>query len=193
MKMDSLLTRLRATTALKGYFKPFRHEKLQQTFSNNTTSRIVTTTSREWRFIWPELPLDYPDLVLSLGTGICTKKSYGGRKKLTKTPNPQQTPRHAKDDAISLEKHWEKYVNQLPRHQSSRFSRLNPKFDETLPEMDDVSQIDQYLRRSPSGAGIQDQLRNIAAQMVASLFYFELSEPISNGASGGFLVKGAET
>ena len=186
--------RARATTALGGYFKPFRHEISGNTFSNQDNPMdIITVTSQEWRFIWQDLPLEHPDIVLSLGTGCRAddglperKRSKATRNKLTKTFRSTQKAQKA----ISQQELWDSYISQLSDFATHRFWRLDPEFDHDLPGIDDVTKLRAFRQQLQKHAAVQLQIPRLAAQLVASLFYFELSEPISKTETNEFIAKG---
>ncbi len=62
----------RATSAAPTYFKPFFHKASKQVYQDGGLyhNNPIEIADIERKLIWPEMEHQYPDIVLSLGTGF---------------------------------------------------------------------------------------------------------------------------
>ena len=187
-----------ATSATTQLFKPFHHEPSKQFFANDPLSGTITVAALEWRAIWHDLGQDYPDILLSVGTGYSRTLRSPTIKEQRKSASwigkiaPGKLGLKSPNEALLVDRQsaWDAYNTQLPDSTLGRFIRLNPEFGEDLPAVDDVGGMKSLQRMVREHTGISAEIRRLAPRLVASLFYFELSEPILEAPGGSFVAKG---
>jgi hypothetical protein len=148
------------------------------------------------------LPIDYPDIVVSLGTGLETnsvqnskrsdKTSIVSRLRGYVSAQTQQGDTKSQT-ASSSEGHnaWDDYLNLLPiSAPASRFVRLNPKLKEGLPATDDIGGIKSLQTLVKTHYAHGDKIKRLAAQLFATLFYFECLDTIPEIANKQLIVQG---
>src|SRR5271170_5714665 len=162
--------------AIPKLFKPFHHEPSKQVYFDGAPSHNnpILIAHNEYKITWTGYGFapDYPDIVLSIGTGLETESSRNSQ------------------DTTECDNAWDDYINLLPiSDPGSRFVRLNPAFSEALPAPDDTGRMKslQNLVRSCING---DQIKRLAAQLFATLFYFESSDTILETSDNQFLVQG---
>jgi hypothetical protein len=184
--------------AIPKIFKPFHHEPSKQVYFDVADSHHnpILIAHKEYEIIWTGYGFapKYPDIVVSIGTGLETKprqntqdtsrKSIVSRKK-------GRTGKKSQQAAFPADHHdfWDDYLNLLPvSTPESKSVRLNPVFDD-LPAPDDIggmkslqSLVQKYVNK--------DQVKRIAAQLFATLFYFESSDTILETLDNQLLVQG---
>ncbi len=193
----------RATSAAPGFFKAFHKDSNGHTYWDGALklNNPIFAADDERRNIWPEssklLPL--PDIVVSVGTGIfpdaeaAKQKHDPGPRYGVGLINGVKTFVHIGVDAVAqcldCERVWDNYVQGVfPQtgDMSMRFHRLNVSFDgekielDRVDKMNDLEQKTQHFFQSENTAGLSNQqasrsLDNIAMQMIATLFYFEVT------------------
>jgi hypothetical protein len=176
----SNLRRARATMAIPKLFKPFHHEPSKQVYFDGAPSHHnpILIAHSEYKIAWTGYGFapDCPDIVVSIGTGLETES---GR-------NSQDADRISTD----CDNAWDDYLNLLPiSDPGSRFVRLNPAFSVVLPAPDDIGRmmsLQNLVRSCIDG----DQIKRLAAQLFATLFYFESSDTILETSDNQFLVQG---
>ncbi|OJD31446.1 lysophospholipase-like protein [Diplodia corticola] len=186
----------RATSAAPRFFKSFNHEPSRQVYLDGALyhNNPIAIAQRENNLIWPEQPSEFPDVVVSLGTGASLRDRQVNSDHLM---TPQQSRRGifsygkslikiAKDiidSSLDCEKTWEAYINGLPKTcESSRFVRINPEVAD-LPQLDDIGEMKSLQTRVQNklqNPRYEDILRRLAMRLVATSFFFEVQEPISD-------------
>jgi hypothetical protein len=181
-------------------FKPFHHEPSKQFFANDAFSdSTVAVAALEWKAIWHDLEQDYPDILLSVGTGYNPSPqspTINERRRTSSwigTTAPERLGSNSCNEAALTDRQsaWDAYMTQLPDSALGRFIRLNPEFSEDLPVIDDVGRMESLQRMVREHVGISVEIRKLAPRLLASLFYFELSEPILEAPDNGFVAKGS--
>lgn len=184
--MCLLLDSARATAAAPMIFKPFHHEPSKQVYMDGAIyhNNPIQIADKERKNIWPSLPSDYPDVLVSIGT------SYGpprAAKELSSPPPQVGLVSHGKSlykiavdhiaTARDSEKAWEDYMSilQPPQEHLSRFVRLNPQLLEDPPRVDDVECLQQIKATARTQMMHNERIPVLALQLVASCFYFEKS------------------
>ncbi len=194
----------RATSAAPTYFKPFFHEPSKQVYQDGGLyhNNPIEIADIERKLIWPEMERQYPDIVLSLGTGFnpASKKAV-----LEAAPPPRlgivahlrsliQLAEDHIASSLDSEKRWNSYWKTLglrSKQDQKRFRRLNPRLDYDPPQLDDVramANLQETVREF-----FQSESRyiyDIAHQLVASCFYFEGIGSVELLSSGRYLYKG---
>lgn len=185
--------------AIPKIFKPFHHEPSKQVYFDDASSHPnpILIAHKEYEIIWTgyDFAPEYPDIVVSIGTGLETKprqnshdtdgKSIISRKKGRTSKKTQQI-------AFPTDYHdsWDDYLNLLPiSAPASRFVRLNPVFSEDLPAPDDIGGM-KSLENLIQTYVDDDEIKRIAAQLFATLFYFESSDTILETSDNQLLVQG---
>src|SRR5205814_1234687 len=79
----SNLCRARATMAIPKIFKPFHHEPSKQVYFDGAPSHHnpILIAHNEYKIIWTGYSFapDYPDIVVSIGTGLETESSQNSQ------------------------------------------------------------------------------------------------------------------
>ncbi|KAK5051360.1 hypothetical protein LTR84_003012 [Exophiala bonariae] len=187
----------RATSAAPGFFKAFHKDSNRHTYWDGALklNNPIFAADDERRNIWPEASelLHLPDIALSVGTGIFPEAKAARQKH---DPGPRygagvidgvKTFIHIGVDAVAqcldCERVWENYVQGvLPNNNntSMRFHRLNVPFSGDKIELDHVDKMDDLENRTNQYFASDTQqhsqkLDEIAMQMTATLFYFEVT------------------
>jgi hypothetical protein len=174
--------------AIPKLFKPFHHKPSKQVYFDGVPSphNPILIAHEEYKIASSEygfLP-DYPDIVVSIGTGLETESSRNSQdtdrisimsrvkgrasRKTKQSASRGQIASSAVDHNV-----WDDYLNLLQiSAPDSRFVRLDATFPDDLPPVDDISHMKSFqnLVRSKVNA---DQIKQLAAQLFATLFYFE--------------------
>lgn len=176
----------RATSAAPRIFKPFVHEPSKQVYLDGAIyhNNPIQIADRERKYLWPSMKAEFPDVVVSIGTGYGPPRS----KPVLSSPPPQVgILSHGKSlykiaidhiaSALDSQKAWDTYISILdpPSEHMTRFVRLNPQLREDPPNLDDVDQIQQIKRTVRTQMATNGQIQRLAHQLVASCFYFEKS------------------
>lgn len=182
--------RLRATTAAPTYFKSFFHEATKTTFNDGGIkhNNPVFVANREREILWPKLAQQDPDLLLSIGTGFDSnaKASHdnpGPKSKAGVEGYLRRMLRIALDaiqDNLDCEMTWRNFIASLhilphDEEKRSKYRRLNPNLINSLPKLDDVSQMDDIQERTRSSLP-PGLYMSIADTLVATLFYFKMGK-----------------
>jgi hypothetical protein len=158
----------------------------------------VRVAEQERKLIWPELEERYPDLVLSLGTASSARLR---RSESSRAPATRGVISYS-SDLISLTKTfihssiqcngiWEAYIKHLPKADSSaRYIRINPELLDAVADIDDVDKMTPLQKEVESWLDNQPIVRQVAMQLIATCFYFELMESIGKGERGGYVAEG---
>ena len=191
--------------AIPKLFKPFHHEPSKQVYFDGAPSHNnpILIAHNEYKITWTGYGFapDYPDIVLSIGTGLETESSRNSQdtdristmSRVTGHANGEAQQRASRNQiafTTECDNAWDDYINLLPiSDPGSRFVRLNPAFSEALPAPDDTGRMKslQNLVRSCING---DQIKRLAAQLFATLFYFESSDTILETSDNQFLVQG---
>ncbi|CAI6249812.1 unnamed protein product [Periconia digitata] len=175
----------RATSAAPRPFKPFHHEPSKQVYMDGALchNNPIKVADREWKLLWPDGLREYPDIVLSLGTGynphavrVPVKKSVPERVGILS--HGMSLLKLAKDhiaDSLNCEKAWGEYISLLPSNaSSSQFIRFNIPMMNDPPALDDVSKMKTMqddVRKQLSRDS--NRTKKLALQLLATSFYWE--------------------
>ncbi|PVH95425.1 FabD/lysophospholipase-like protein [Periconia macrospinosa] len=159
------------TSAAPWFFKP-QHVRLG-TFQDGGLHHNCPSEIADWeiKFLWPEKSV--PDYALSLGTGTAayTTSTAPHRKTYRFITRLWQNFMRSLDS----EEAWKRFYNNLPASTRHRYHRLNLRFSNLEPRLDDVSSIKQL--KSQTAEAVCSSYNNIGPiidTMKASMFYFEL-------------------
>jgi hypothetical protein len=191
--------------AIPKLFKPFHHEPSKQVYFDGAPFQHnpILIAHNEYKITWTGYGFapDYPDIVVSIGTGLETESSRNSQDtdristmSRVKGHASRKTQQWASRNQIAFSAHcdnaWDDYLNLLPISDlGSRFVRLNPAFSDVLPAPDDIGRmmsLQNLVRSCIDG----DQIKRLAAQLFATLFYFESSDTILETSDNQFLVQG---
>lgn len=171
--------------AIPKIFKPFYHEPSKQVYFDVASSHYnpILIAHKEYEIFWTGYGFapKYPDIVVSIGTGLETKlrqNSQGTDRKSIMFRRKGHASKKTQQTASPTDGHyfWDEYLNLLPiSTPESRFVRIDPVFFDNLPAPDDIggmrplqSLVQKYIN--------EDQVKRIATQLFATLFYFESSD-----------------
>ena len=196
----------RATSAAPGYFKSYFKPSNGHTYQDGALklNNPVLAADYERQIIWPGCAHLLPDVLLSLGTGV-----FPEAKDRTGEPGPRygvgivdgvkalvQISRDAIESHLDCEKAWDDYVQCTVSENSdkrNRFHRLTlpiygPKIElDAVDKMEELRRLtEKYYEMPPHAvAGSPSrQLDDVAAQLIASLFYFDLASKVQLTITG---------
>lgn len=185
--------------AIPKIFKPFHHEPSKQVYFDVASSHNnpILIAHKEYEIIWTGYGFapKYPDIVVSIGTGLETKSRQNSQdtdRKSTMSRKKGHASKKSQQTAFPTDYHdfWDDYLNLLPLSApESRFVRLNPSFSDDLPAPDDIGGM-KSLQNLVQKYVNEDQVKRIAAQLFATLFYFESSDIILETSDNQLLVRG---
>ncbi|KAI9741336.1 MAG: hypothetical protein M1834_003053 [Cirrosporium novae-zelandiae] len=177
----------RATSAAPRIFKSFFHSGSRQLYLDGALyhNNPINIADRERKLIWPDVLESYPDVILSIGTGVSenskadevpAKPSHRGiishLKALTKIAVDHIA------SSLDSEQKWKEYMAAVspPRRYKDRSIRLNLHLDGDPPKLDDVDSLEdlqgmtrRYFMEEQNKVSIQD----VADHLLATSFYFE--------------------
>ena len=152
----------------------------------------------ERRYIWPDVDNLPPDILLSIGTGKCSKHLQAGEDK-SETKNEEsfwsrRLPKVFKvvfatmNDVLDAETTWSKFHDRLTTGElSHRYVRVNAELDYAPPALDakdKVWSLETDTRRSLTS--VNSLILDVADRLVASCFYFDKAEmqPVETQITG---------
>jgi hypothetical protein len=176
-------------------FKSFNHEQSKQVYLDGGLSghnNPIVIADTEYRAICSgsKLSAQYPDFIVSVGTGLgerihSGKKSTRPRKrKKDSVRNRTKALRDPVMSSIDSQRAWDEYINLVPASSQSAFIRINPELNEDIPEIDDFTRMYSLQTAVRTYLMRDNQIDRISGRLIATLFYFEVSE-ISPSHSGG--------
>jgi hypothetical protein len=190
--------------AIPKLFKHVHHRPSKKVYldSEHSYHNPILLANKEYKIIsaGDGLAIDYPDIVVSLGTGLETnwgqnsKNSYKASivSRLKGPVSAKAQQRDTKGQISSSaegDNEWDDYLNLLPiSAPSSRFVRLNPKLEEGLPAPDDIGDMKALQTQDYYAHG--DKIKRLTGQLFATLFYFECPDTIPKITDKQLLVQG---
>jgi len=148
--------------------------------------------------------IEYPDVVLSLGTGLTATSSQNSKEsekvsiisRLKRQGSTKTQQRRAKGEiSVSPEPgdSWDEYMNRWPiSAPTSRFVRLNPEFKEDLLGPEDTTTVESIQRIVQDHYATGNQIKRLTAQLFATLFYFECSDTVLGAENNQVTVQGKQ-
>ncbi|KAK9417273.1 putative PNPLA domain-containing protein [Seiridium unicorne] len=194
----------RATSAAPRYFKSYHHDPSHKRYIDGAVlhNNPIRIADLERRILWPECPV--PDIILSLGTGSSASLTRASsdytsaprKGVITHGRQLYSILRNNMDQTLDCDRAWEDFFDGITSTTSttafaiSRYRRINPDLG-TVPALDEKDRMEE-LRRKVQETLQRDQprLRDIARQLIASTFYFELISASDADADGKFSVQG---
>jgi hypothetical protein len=180
-------------------FKPFHHEPSKQVYFDGAPSHqnLNLIAHDEFKITWTGYGVapDYPDIVLSIGTGLETESSRNSQdtdrisiisrvKGYASGKTQQKAARSQRPISADYDSAWNDYLDLQPISDPTRFVRLNSAFSDVLPAPDNI-----YHMKSLQNLQNGHQIKRLAAQLFATLFYFE-SLDIQETSDNQFIVQG---
>ena len=181
-----------ATSAAPGYFKGFFKSSNGHTYWDGALkfNNPILAADLERQIVWPECKNQLPDLMLSIGTGYFpdarVRSGEAGPRFGIGIVDGVKALVHLGRDAIEsgldCEKTWTEFFNcSFPESQEKarRLLRLSLPVNGPKIELDDVHKMTKLKEltlehyTSPRGSA-SHQISDVAARLVASLFYFDL-------------------
>jgi hypothetical protein len=184
------------------YFAPFRHDGTNWTFSERDANgeNPIFIADGEFRKTYSGIPVQSPDVLVSIGTGLSKNTSRTRRdskfstKAFLRSHLGSNTGRPLDSGGILTstgpEAMWDSYLSSL--HDAhiplGRFIRLTPTLDQ-LPEYDDLSSL-KGLRGLVRSRIDSAAIGKLASHLFATLFYYEKSEVAEDPSSDKINVVG---
>jgi hypothetical protein len=174
--------------AIPKLFKPFHHKPSKQVYFDGVPPphNPILIAHEEYKIASSEYGFapDYPDIVVSIGTGLETESSRNSQDtdrisimsrvkgRASRKTEPSASRGQIASSAVDHNV-WDDYLNlQRISAPASRFVRLDAAFSDDLLLADGISHMKslQNLVRSKIDT---DQIKQLATQLFATLFYFE--------------------
>lgn len=201
-----------ATSAAPRYFKPFHHKATGQLFQDGGVNynNPVAVADRERQLLWSPDKHEYPDILLSIGTGFVPqlhRTNSGGSEGPGTSGEPNlaqpdgQRPRggfldyfrrlkvivrHQTRQQLDTHRMWQEFKKSKTssagkgtanaRYVNDKYRRLDIPLEE-LPKLNDVKKmgiLEDKAAEHCKSEDIAKTLSQVAAQLVGSLFYFQL-------------------
>lgn len=180
--------RARATAAAPRYFKSFHHEASQKTYIDGAVlhNNPVRIADSERKILWPDS--DVPDIFLSIGTGstlsleraetIGSEHMSAARKGiLSHGRHLYSILRSNLEQTLDCERAWDDYfagvTTALTKSSTIRFVRINPNV-ESIPALDEKDKMSELRTNVQESQKNDTRIKEVARQLIASTFYFEL-------------------
>jgi hypothetical protein len=187
-------------------FKSLHHERSKQIYtdSENLRQNPIFIAHNEYKIVseGTSVEIEYPDIVLSLETGLGTISNRNSKnsekpsilshlKKQGNTKTDQEDANGQRPFLSERSEAWDSYLNLLPHSApTSKFVRLNPKFEQDLSVSEDISSA-EYIQSVVQKYYTNDnQIKSLAVQLFATLFYMDVSETILETEDNGVTVQG---
>jgi len=197
------------TTAAPRFFKPFHHRATGHVFTDGGLcfNNPVAIADQERELLWPPHLHPYPDILLSLGTGYTSTDLEDNEKAPEAYTSAQGAigyisrlkiiVSHQTSRQLNSQRIWEDFLEKMGINsdrdstRKKKYRRIDLHFHNGLPKLHQVdqlsaieSQVDEHFK-VPANFAI---LEEVAAQLVASLFYLRLDK--STKCQHGFQLEG---
>jgi hypothetical protein len=180
-------------------FKPFKHKASNQVYGNKEyDANPVMIADSEFKTVWGSSPSSFPDIVVSLGTGLSTSQSAVPAD-MENPAKPSEATGHLragekKQTLLRFDQRCEKsrndYLQVLPISSApaGNYIRLNPRALE-LPAVDDITSADslRYMVRTQVDS---EGIRMLASRLIAKLFYFEKAGEMEKTSGSDLFLRG---
>ncbi|KAF2193812.1 hypothetical protein K469DRAFT_243687 [Zopfia rhizophila CBS 207.26] len=192
----------RACMATPKLFKPLQHSLSKQSYLESSIHHqnpihIAMNECKALRSV-PYGVSEHPDIVLSLGSGLYAKtpnaigpltlhplRTFSIRHRAVKIPEYRISM------AAHCERVWDDCINSLSGSTpSSAFVRLNPEIPNGFADFESYDSMKILRRRITEQFYDDARIKKLAAQLVATLFYFESSNLTREAEAENFVVKG---
>ncbi|KAH0289422.1 FabD/lysophospholipase-like protein, partial [Aureobasidium sp. EXF-3399] len=183
-----------ATSAAPIYFKPYTHAKTRMSYIDGGLyhNNPVHVANRERKLLWPEIADKHPDMLLSIGTG---QNTFETREKLARRSSSPKDGDKSKgirrtlealyqrfDNILDAEHTWAEFeadINNRNTEFPSPYIRFNLDLKKKLPPFDAKDKFREFqadVKQRLKDSDVVEMTRDIACSLVASSFYFELTE-----------------
>jgi len=183
-----------ATSAAPLYFKPYTHPKTRASYIDGGLyhNNPVHVANRERKLLWPEIADKHPDMLLSIGTG---QNTFETRQKLARRSSSPKDGDKSKGIRRTLEALYQRFDNILDAEHTwtefdadinnrntgfpSPYIRFNLDLKKKLPPFDAKDKFREFqadVKQRLKDSDVVDMTKDIACSLVASSFYFELTE-----------------
>jgi len=168
-------------------FKSFKHDGSKQLYSNNqvgywrSVSPLIVSQC-ELKALWNNSPCNFPDVLVSIGSGTTDWKSPKSIdrgtlkfswKKLSENISLLGEPISAPPLDEICRRDWKEFLGGLPMEApTNNYIRLNLRIPHALPAVDDLEgmeKLEMIVRTSID----RDEIRGLATRLIATFFYFE--------------------
>jgi hypothetical protein len=159
----------------------------------------VQIADAERSALWPDV--DYPDIMLSLGTGCSPDDKMNKSRPLGPKRGVVSHWHHLvellkmnMEATLDCDEAWGDY-HALVKSGTGRLDppkpmfRINPNVPTRLPALDDWARMGEFHRQVSESLAGEPQIAEVASQLVASSFHFQLCS-LEDGYGGRFLAKG---
>jgi hypothetical protein len=190
--------------------KPFHHGNSKQIYieSEDQRNNPIFIAHKEYNIAskGSSVEIEYPDVVLSLGTGLESTSSQNpedpGRASILSrlgiqgnSDTRENSTMKKSSDSSGRRDIWDQYMNLLPREApTSRFIRLDPDFEGDLSALDNAAyagNMEPIQTLVQKYYGNRNEIKQLAAQLFATLFYFECRETVLGRGDNQATVQGA--
>lgn len=196
-----LCDRARATSAAPRIFKPFCHQFSKQIYTDGAIyyNNPIEIADKERKLIWPNMEDECPDIVVSVGTTLrltpCHSTQLASPPRLGVLSHGKSLYKMAVEriaSTLDAEKTWDNYISVLhpPAIDRPRYVRLNPQLSEEPPRLDEVHRMLPLRKLVREKWRDDPKIRQVAVQLIASSFYFEMSAPVESVACEALRCKG---
>jgi hypothetical protein len=187
-------------------FKPFKHGGSRQLYSNNQSGHWhsispLAVAQCESKALWNNSPCNFPDVLVSIGSGIADWKS----PKSIDSETPKFSWKKLSGnigllgESVSAppldelcRRDWNEFLGNLPiEAPTNNYVRLNLRILHTLPAVDDLDSMEE-LGMIVKTSIDRDEIRGLATRLIATFFYFEQDnneDVTNNGILQGLTLK----
>jgi hypothetical protein len=178
----------RSTSAAPTYFKSFVKANGSEYWDgglfHNNPAKIATSEARR---IWGDSLAQYPDVLLSIGSGYHSSTATGrGNNNLLwwermSFSSTLGVLKRTFLQNMDSEAAWKENFQNLESIQPGRYVRFSPSFENPAPNLDDVSTLENGFLEIEAGKYIQrkevsDRIDNLVQCLISTSFYFHLSD-----------------
>ncbi|KIW04786.1 uncharacterized protein PV09_03974 [Verruconis gallopava] len=198
----------RATISTPKLFKPFLHEATKHIYCAAGPPHLnpIYIADSERRIFKQELRNpDAPDLIISLGAGVeeelVDHSKYNSWNSSETPPNcscdsaerktPSRTLTKRRTSFLKCQSTSDDFIHDFPSSAKShlRFVRFNPRVSEKLPSSDDLGSLEE-LRDKIRSQIDKNEIKALAAKLLAALFYYETIGDLAQQADGTWMSTG---
>jgi hypothetical protein len=165
------------------YFKPYKHPQTNQAFyeADSHKQSVFLIAGGEQKRAFPIQPSTYPDVMLSLGSG-------SGPERRDSTQQLSSTKKNKRRNVKTDEPRdsWHDFLSSLPANAPlDHFVRIDPIMI-SVPELDDLDSMN-ILQDMMKSLVDMDDIRSLALQLFATIFYFQPTEHRDDTADAGII------
>jgi predicted acylesterase/phospholipase RssA len=196
-----------ATSAAPLYFKPYTHSKTRTSYIDGGLyhNNPVNVANRERKLLWPEIADKHPDILLSIGTGQNLSEAREKLQRRSSSPKDGDKSGGIRrtlealyqrfDNILDAEHTWTEFeadINNRNNDFPSPYIRFNLDLKKKLPPFDAKDKFREFqadVKQRLQDPDVVEMTKDIACSLVASSFYFELTETTPQ-RGGSFMCTG---